>query len=202
MSSAQFFPARAVIEHADIEKGMEVIDIGCADGHISLAAARRVGPTGTVTAIDTHDASIAALRATVRDVGFSNVNPTLGDFTRGTDLAASSVDRALLVNVYHGFVANGEATGALEELTRILRVGAKSVFIEFSADRTVPGPPLEVRVSADDIRTDAEAFGLRPIHDFVIGSYHYGCVLEYRSTTDTDTDTDTDNDTDNDDNLI
>ena len=54
---------------AGLEPGMNVLDLGCGMGDVSLLAARLVGPTGRVTGIDRDPVVIAKARQRARDEG-------------------------------------------------------------------------------------------------------------------------------------
>ena len=54
---------------AGLEPGMNVLDLGCGMGDVSLLAARLVGPTGRVTGIDRDPVVIEKARERVRDEG-------------------------------------------------------------------------------------------------------------------------------------
>jgi SAM-dependent methyltransferase len=49
----------AIIRHASLETGNDVLDIGCGTGTLAIAATRHVGTTGVVTGIDASPAMIA-----------------------------------------------------------------------------------------------------------------------------------------------
>jgi ubiquinone/menaquinone biosynthesis C-methylase UbiE len=55
--------ADAIIDHLDIEWGMNVLDFGCGPGRLTLPLARKVGPDGLVTALDLQAAMIAKVKA-------------------------------------------------------------------------------------------------------------------------------------------
>ena len=54
---------------AGLEPGMNVLDLGCGMGDVSLLAAKLVGPTGRVTGIDRDPVVIEKARERVRDEG-------------------------------------------------------------------------------------------------------------------------------------
>src|SRR5262249_31016445 len=44
--------AAVILQHAHLQPGMTVLDIGCGPGRLTIPAARQVGPTGKVVALD------------------------------------------------------------------------------------------------------------------------------------------------------
>src|SRR6266404_4441032 len=59
---------------AGIGPGQRVLDIGSGVGDVAMLAARLVGPSGEVVAIERDPKSIAKARARVTEVGFDNVS--------------------------------------------------------------------------------------------------------------------------------
>ena len=57
------------IVSAGIEPGMRVLDLGCGMGDVSLLAAKLVGPTGSVIAIDRDRAIVERARERARRAG-------------------------------------------------------------------------------------------------------------------------------------
>lgn len=69
----------AVLDAADIGTGERVLDLGCGNGGTSLAAADRVTPIGSVTAVDVSAPMLERARARITDAGLTNVTCILGD---------------------------------------------------------------------------------------------------------------------------
>jgi len=74
--SARVFPT------LDVREGDRVVDVGCGFGDTAMALARRVGPTGSVLAIDCCDAFLAHGRADAEAAGVANVTFAEADVER------------------------------------------------------------------------------------------------------------------------
>lgn len=91
-----------VIQAMDLKPGMTVAEIGAGTGFFSRRIAKVVGPTGKVYAEDIQPQMLDLLRQSTAKEGVRNVVPVLGTET-DPKLPAHSIDRVLLVDVYHEF---------------------------------------------------------------------------------------------------
>ena len=62
-----------LLSRAGISSGMNVLDIGCGVGDVSLLAARLVGRYGSVTSVDIDPAALQTLTARAADEGITNI---------------------------------------------------------------------------------------------------------------------------------
>lgn len=160
MSSQGDFDDVEVLRWAGLSKGQHMLDAGCGDGHFSLSAMGLLGDEGSVHAMDVHEPSMDSLRRIKQNAGLKNLVPLLHDLTKGIPLPSGSMDMVLLSNVLHGFVQNGEADVVLKELNRVLKVGGRVLIIEFLKKKTSFGPPIEVRLSGEEIGLILGRYGL------------------------------------------
>src|ERR1700678_4009532 len=63
-----------VFRRAGLRQGMQVLDIGCGVGDVSLLAARMVGSDGRVLGIDKALSSVEAARRRIAALGVRNVH--------------------------------------------------------------------------------------------------------------------------------
>src|SRR5262245_6699477 len=63
----------ALLDMADIKPGMRVLDLACGAGSQTLRAAQRVGPNGSVVAIDIAGTMLAHLREHARRANLNNI---------------------------------------------------------------------------------------------------------------------------------
>lgn len=117
----------AAVELLDPRPGEHILDIGAGLGPASIEAARRVGPTGFVTAVDPSRSMRAVLRT--RRL-WQRSRPAL-EVRRGAaedlPLIRWSVDAALSLNAMHHLP---DLEGAAQELERVLVPGGRVLLID------------------------------------------------------------------------
>src|SRR3954449_7388044 len=69
----------AWLDAAGVGPGMRVADLGCGPGDVTLAAARRVGPTGSVIGVDDAARPLERARRRARDEHLETVTFEQGD---------------------------------------------------------------------------------------------------------------------------
>jgi SAM-dependent methyltransferase len=127
----------ALLDHAGLGLGGRALELGCGPaGSIELLA-ERVGPSGTVTAVDIDPAHISLARRLVADRGLHNVEVVQSD-ARATGLPSGSFDlvhaRLLLVNI-------PSPEQVVAEMVRVVRPGGWVVTDEADAGASVCYPP-------------------------------------------------------------
>ena len=96
------------------------------------------------------------LEENMEALGLKNVRPVLGSET-DPGLPASSLDLALMVDVYHEFSYPYEM---IEAITRALKPGGRLVFVEYRGeDPAVPIKPLH-KMKEEQVRREASVHPL------------------------------------------
>lgn len=150
-----------VMDILDIKEGAHVADIGAGSGWFTVRAAKRVGSTGIVYAVDINPEAIAYInRRTQRD-GIRNVHALLSE-EDDPKLPQNSIDSVLLLKTYHEVA---HPILLLQKLQSSLRSGAKVGII----DRNGKGD--DHGVSRDVVIQEAAQAGyqLQEQYDFVKG---------------------------------
>lgn len=143
-----------VLRALELGPSMTVADIGAATGYFSVRLARAV-PDGAVLATDIEPDMVRFLSERAQREGLTNLRAQLGTHT-ASGLAADSVDRILVVNVWHHLADPGAY--ALD-LAKALRPGGRILVVDFgSAARR--GPPAAMRVSPEAVIAAFESAGL------------------------------------------
>jgi len=109
-------PPEQAVREAGIEPGDRVLDFGCGPGSYTVAAARVVGETGRVYALDVHPLAIKSVRTAASRAGLSSIE--IIQSGRPTALEEGSVDVVLFYDVFHELE---EPDVVLRELHRILK---------------------------------------------------------------------------------
>ncbi len=88
-----------VMDILGIAPGKAVADIGAGSGWFTVRAARRVGVSGTVYAVDINPDAIRYIESRIRKENLHNVRPILGK--PDDPLLPAKVDAVLLLKTYH-----------------------------------------------------------------------------------------------------
>ena len=128
--------AELLLDRAGVTAGMNVLDAGCGPGRITLPAARRVGQSGEVVALDIQPDMLQRLRKKLTEQSVSNVRPLLAGIGEGKT-TPESFDRAFLVTVL-GEIP--DKTAALQEIYRALKPGGVLSITEVFPDPDIQMP--------------------------------------------------------------
>jgi predicted methyltransferase len=150
-----------VMDILGVKEGSQVADIGAGSGWFTVRAAKRVGSTGAVYAVDINPESIAYINRRIQQDGIANVHTIL---SREDDpmLSKNSIDSVLLLKTYHEVA---HPVLLLQNLRSSLRSGARVGII----DRNGKGD--DHGVSRDVVIQEAAQAGyqLQEQYDFVKG---------------------------------
>ena len=165
-SSERLLDKGAILKTLVILPGQVILDAGCGDGYMAKEFSKLTGNDGRVYAIDMYEPSIQSLQNGT--VG-SNLTAIKGDVTQPIDLEDSSVDLVYLSTVFHGFT-DSQRHGFLKEVKRILRPDGILAVVEINKGDTPFGPPMEMRVSPEDL---SSIVGLKVQNLIKISAYFY-----------------------------
>ncbi len=118
---------RYTLTVANPQPGQQVLDIAGGTGDLSLAFAKKVGPTGRVVHTDINEAMLREGRTRLLDRGV--VLPTLVCDAEKLPFASDSFD---FVSVAFGLRNMTNKESALTEMHRTLKPGGKLLVLEFS----------------------------------------------------------------------
>jgi precorrin-6B methylase 2 len=139
-----------------LKPGMVVADIGAGTGYLSRRMAPVVLPGGKILAVDVQPEMVRMLENSIKSTGQTNIEARLSSVD-DVKLPASSVDLAVMVDVYHELAFPYEV---MTSVMKSLKTGGRMVFVEYKAeDPKVPIKPLH-KMSEAQIRKEAEVFAL------------------------------------------
>lgn len=145
--------AKTLLDRAAVEEGMRVLDIGSGPGRLTLPAAERVGPSGSVLALDIQPEMVRRLQERLAAGGIDSVEVVLGGVGDGK-IEGNGFDRAFLVTVLGEIV---EKQRGLEEIYQALKVGGI-----LSITEVFPDPHYQSRAT---VRRLAEGAGFRLVEE-------------------------------------
>ncbi len=91
-----------IVSALNLKPGMDVADIGAGTGFFTMLFAGKVGPDGTVYALDIAENFITYIEKTAKELGLANVKGITNP-ADSTGLAPTSVDVIFLAHTYHHF---------------------------------------------------------------------------------------------------
>jgi SAM-dependent methyltransferase len=138
-----------LLDRLGLAPGMRVLDVGCGPGRVTVPAARRVGPDGSVVAVDIQPAMLREVERRAAAGGLTNVRTALAGAGQG-GLGRDAFDRAVLVTVL-GEIPDRER--ALREIYEALQPGGV-----LSVTEVFPDPHYQSRGT---VRRLAEQVGFQ-----------------------------------------
>lgn len=132
----------ALLDMAGVEQGMRVIDLACGAGSQSLRAARRVGPTGQVLAVDISWTMLEHLRKNARRAALNNID-TVECAAEDLDPARGRYDAGIC---RLGLMLFPSPSRALAAVRRVLGPNARFAALVFTTPAANPfmARPMEV----------------------------------------------------------
>jgi cyclopropane fatty-acyl-phospholipid synthase-like methyltransferase len=143
-----------VVAALGLRPGMTVADVGAGTGYFTVRLARAI-PDGQVIATDIEPDMVRYLGERAQRERLANIRTVLAG-AADPNLAAASVDRILVVDVWHHL---GDRRRYAAGLAGALRPGGEIAVVDFTAAAT-HGPPPEHRLTPAAIMADLEAAGL------------------------------------------
>lgn len=148
-----------VMDILRIKEGSQVADIGAGSGWFTVRAARRVGASGQVYAVEINKAYLKHIEDRAAKEKLANIRPVLG---REDDplLAEASVDAVLILKTYHEIA---KPISVLKGIRRALRSGGRVGIIERNGKGDDHG------IDRQNVIKEATqaGFALAEEHDFV-----------------------------------
>jgi SAM-dependent methyltransferase len=149
-------PDRAV-EALRLQEGQTVADVGAGVGYFTWLLAERVGPRGTVFAVEIQPEMLRLLKEEMARRRVKNVIPTLGKVD-DPGLPENALDLVLMVDVYHELA---EPQKVLRKLHRALKPDGRLVLIEYKKEEPWIPIRLEHKMTELEARLEVEAEGFR-----------------------------------------
>lgn len=153
---------RMLLEALEIKPGQTICDLGCGNGFYTLELARRVGPEGTVYAVDIQPEMLRLLVVRARKEKLFNIRPVLGTII-DPRLPTGKIDLVFCVDVYHEF---SHPEQMLTQIRDSLSPTGQIVLAEFRGeDPAVPIKPLH-KMTKVQVKRELEPNGFTLVREF------------------------------------
>ena len=153
--------------------GMKVVDIGAGSGFYSIEAARKVGSSGRVYAVDVQKDLLERLRSHGAAQGLRNIEIVWGNAEKigGTKLRESIADRVVVSNVLFQIEKPDDF---VLEIKRIIKPQGKVLVIDWS-EASAMSP--QTVVTSQKAQALFEKSGFKLEQNFNAGDHHYGIIF-------------------------
>ncbi len=156
-----------------LNDGMKVVDLGAGSGFYTIEAAKKVGGSGRVYAVDVQKDLLERLRSVGATQHLRNIEVVWGNAEKigGTKLREGIADRVIASNIL--FQIEKPEEFALE-IKRILKPGGKVLVVDWSG--ITPLSPKTI-VTSMKAQLLFQKSGFTLSQEFSAGDHHYGLVF-------------------------
>ena len=147
---------QVLVKNLDLAPTDVIADIGAGSGYFAFRMAPLVSK-GKVVAEDIQPEMLAMIKEKLKQQPYDNIETVLGT-DQDPNLAAESIDKVLMVDVYHEFFYPWEM---MTQLVNALRPGGRVYLVEYRMeDPEVPIKRLH-KMTAKQARKEMKAVGLK-----------------------------------------
>jgi len=159
-----------------LEEGMKVADFGAGSGAYAIAAAKRVGGSGRVFAVDVQSDLLVNLKNLTSEKKIENIEIIRGDIDEqnGSKLNNESLDAVIVSNIL--FQSENKTT-LVGEVLRVLKKGGRALVIDWSDSYGGMGPAPKDIIVKEAARKIFDEAGFEFERDIDAGEYHYGIIF-------------------------
>jgi len=165
-------PPKETLEKMMVKVGHKFLDVGTGIGYFSIPASRIVGDKGKVYAVDTSKEMLAELKERIKKEGIKNIKIVQGN-TYNSDLSNETVDYVFLSNVLHEVE---DKNRLLSNYLKKLKTGGKIGIIEFKKIEIPKGPPVQHKISIEQLKEYYNNLDIEIIKEVAINDYQYALV--------------------------
>jgi ubiquinone/menaquinone biosynthesis C-methylase UbiE len=159
----------SILGKAGLSRDTVFADLGCGSGYFAIPASLIVKK---VFAIDVQEEMLDIIREKIRMGKLTNIE-TLLSKESSIPLPDNSVDVLFMANVFHELDDRG---AILKEAKRIISRG-RLIIIDWKKMEMEMGPPIEERLSEDEVVSICEDGGFRILERLDAGQYNYMLVF-------------------------
>jgi ubiquinone/menaquinone biosynthesis C-methylase UbiE len=153
----------------DLGAGMVFMDIGCGDGFFTVLAAKKVGETGKVYAVDVDASAVEKLKKKAQAAGLKNVTAKVGA-AEDTVFCKKCADFVFYSMDLHDF---NDPEKVLKNAKEMVKPTGWLIDLDWKKIEMPFGPPVAIRFSEEKIAGLMKSAGFTVAEVKDAGPYHY-----------------------------
>ena len=171
-----FLNPEEIIKSFNLNPAMVVADFGCGSGYYSLAAAKAVGHSGIVYAVDIQKNLLEAVKSAAEARHLNNIEIIWANIEgeKGCHLASGVADFVIVSNIL--FQAESKEKIA-KEAFRILKDNGRAALIEWNSLAKF-GPKQGMALAKEEAQKIFIKEGFKLEREFLAGENHYGLMFK------------------------
>ncbi len=172
----KFINPQTVVAQMGLKTGQVVADFGSGAGFFATAAAKMVGNTGTVHAIDVQQSKLTATFSSATQQGYKNVQILQADLDKPLkQLEDASCDAVIMASILHEVA---DRSMLLKNAYRLLKTGGLLLAVEWKPEHTIFGPSLDKRIHEQQLEDELAKAGLHKVKSIPADSAHYALLFQ------------------------
>jgi ubiquinone/menaquinone biosynthesis C-methylase UbiE len=173
----KFINPEDVIASLDFRNGMKVANFGCGTGYFAIPVAKKIGPDGTVFALDVRAEKLEVVESQAKLFGLTNITARRAnlEIEKGSELPDASMDWVIIANM---LFQNSNKNAILSEAKRVLKKKGKILVVEWNEKDFPIGPSNKIKISREEMAKIAGKNNLKIAREVEASNFHYGLILE------------------------
>ncbi len=171
-SSYSMHDPELVFRELELKAGDSFLDLGCGVGDYSLHAAKIVGDSGVVYALDIREELLGGLADEAISQGLKNIRTRVSNIDSPLAVAESFIDVGFIATVLHLFNLNEDGRILFKEMRRVLKPEGRLAIIECKKEDSPFGPPIHMRNSPQELEAAITRYGFEKVSYVDLG-YNY-----------------------------
>lgn len=172
-----FIDPKNILLELGLKDGDTVIDYASGAGHWSIRAAKLVAPRGRVLALENDIDMLNMIKGRADLDKITNLEIEEINLEKGKSKKAKPADLVIVSNILY-LINNKESF--VKKAAELVKENGKLLLVEFVPRKTIVGPPVEMRLSEEDVIRLFEKAGLHFACTVNAGWHHYGLIFDHK----------------------
>ena len=175
---SKMFDINLILHKIAVKENETVAELGCGYfGYFVFPVAKLLGKNGVLYAVDVLPNVLEEIKKKAHTENLPQIKTIWSNLEifKGTNIEASSVDTALLINVLS---QSEKKTEIIREAVRMLKNNGKLLIVDWRSDALLFGPKLEYRLKIEALKQAIPKLSLTIIEEFEVGSHYHAFLLK------------------------
>jgi ubiquinone/menaquinone biosynthesis C-methylase UbiE len=172
-----FSDPQSNVNQLALTPGMKIADLGAGSGFYTIAAAKSVGGSGRVYAVDIQKDLLAKVKTEAARQNLTNIEVIWGDLEKvgGTKIQDAYIDALIISNILFQIE---QREPFFQEIKRILKPNREVLFVDWSDSFGGLGPHPNSIIPQVQAKEMFEQHGFVFVKNIGAGDHHYGMIFQ------------------------